>query len=994
MSIFKRVLIVCLLPLIFVFGAIILSINDVIKGMAIQFDEDKSKIFAAQTAKQINDNLNNARNLLEVLSEHLGQIDVSQPDAEETTERWLLSILKTAPYLYSAWFSFEKGKFRDYDRYAIDIVREDGHDTLVILHNFDETNLYCPVESPWYYHSFNTGKLWFESADLYDYELGAGEQYTSTISLPIFRDGEIIGVIGLDLLFNDFFDFITEGLQDNQKALILTQGGNIAYAVDTTLLLTPIFNLDIPRKDFIQKSLDSDDFFEVRGTSPFFGVPSNMFFHPIIKDVSRDQLSEQLYLFFDFPIDKIDALERAQGAVIVIGIIGLLLLGLILYLVMKNTLKPIKRLTEVANDIADGNIDLDFNSIIGKELSDKKNQKENEFFILFIALKRMVVKLNNMDRLLELTENLKVASKAKSDFLAKMSHEIRTPMNVIIGMTELVLREKLPSAVQENVNIIRRSSSTLLAIINDILDISKIESGKLEIVSADYSFSSLINDIICIVKNRIAETDVEFIVNIDKDIPNWLHGDETRIKQVMMNLLSNAVKFTQKGTITLSINAKIIESDSLILTMEVSDTGRGIKPEDIDKLFKDFSQVDIMNNKGIEGTGLGLAITKSLLKAMGGNISVESVYGKGSTFTIKLPQEINSFEPISELNLSGSDFESEYKTPDFIAPDAKILVVDDISTNIIVTKGLLSSYEVQVDSCLNGITAIRKIKLNDYDLVFMDHMMPEMNGVEATKIIREFNEDLPIIALTANAISGMREMFLENGFSDFLSKPIDTKKLDKILEQWLPLEKIIPAGEKTEVMEAEELDFTIEEIDMKLALSRSGGSVKNYMQALNVFYKDANSKMDEIKNCLRSGNYSLYTTFIHALKSALANVGAQKLSDMASNLEDASRQLDFAFVNSQNEEFLLQLQVLLIKTGEVLTEYKSKCEIKGMDLEELKARLLRLKAALDDFNSAEIDKSVNDLQDIAQTNDFVESILLNVFIGEYDAAVSAIDGFV
>jgi len=496
-------------------------------------------------------------------------------------------------------------------------------------------------------------------------------------------------------------------------------------------------------------------------------------------------------------------------------------------------------------------------------------------------------------------EELKASSKAKSDFLAKISHEIRTPMNAITGMAELALRENISNIAREHIITIKQTGNHLLSLINDLLDFSKIESGKLEIVPYDYQFASLIHDVVSIIKMRVVDSNISFVVNIDCNIPNSLFGDEARIRQVLLNVLSNAVKYTKKGFVSFSISGKIIE-DMVFLTIDVTDSGSGIKPEDIEKLFGEFVRIDLLSNKGIEGTGLGLVITKKLLSAMGGDIKVRSEYGKGSTFTINLSQKICAPEPIASIEkpeeksalvyeqnkvyadsiictidnlgvachraesdydlreklqtknyaflfvshsllinakaiikelesktkvvvlaefnnvpsganleiltmpahsisianvLNGTSDRFLYSTNEnasvaqFIAPEAKVLIVDDIGTNLKVAEGLMQPYRMQIDLCFSGIEAIATVNANHYDIVFMDHMMPEMNGVEAAKLIRAKHAELPIIALTANAVSGTKEMFLSNGFNDFLSKPIDTIKLNNILAKWIPKEK-------------------------------------------------------------------------------------------------------------------------------------------------------------------------------------------------------------
>ena len=382
-------------------------------------------------------------------------------------------------------------------------------------------------------------------------------------------------------------------------------------------------------------------------------------------------------------------------------------------------------------------------------------------------------------------------SKAKSSFLARMSHEIRTPMNAIIGMSELAHRECVGSKAGEYIDNIKHAGNNLLAIINDILDFSKIESGRMEIVSARYETASLLNDVLTIMRVRLEEKAVDFSAEIDDTVPSSMIGDAPRIRQILLNLLSNAVKYTEKGFVKFSARWKREADNIAALVFTVEDSGVGIKPEDMAKLFDTFSRLDAGRNIGIEGTGLGLSIAQSLCRAMGGDISVTSEYGKGSIFTVSLSQIIADDRPLGTLGKKNYG-DDETSGAGITAPGFHVLVVDDVEINLMVAEGLLTSYEMTVDTCLSGKEAISLVQENDYNLVLMDHMMPGLDGIETTAAIRALGGrfgKLPIVALTANAITGMKEMFLQNGFDDFLSKPIEISKLDELIGRWVPKDR-------------------------------------------------------------------------------------------------------------------------------------------------------------------------------------------------------------
>jgi signal transduction histidine kinase/CheY-like chemotaxis protein len=399
-------------------------------------------------------------------------------------------------------------------------------------------------------------------------------------------------------------------------------------------------------------------------------------------------------------------------------------------------------------------------------------------------------------------------NRSKTLFLARMSHELRTPMNAIIGMSELAERDYGRPECLDHIRNIKQAGANLLSIINDILDFSKIESGNLQITSSAYDAASLFNDVATIVQVRLADSPVRFATSIAPDIPSQMTGDAGRIRQILLNLLSNAVKYTKDGFIKFTASCEK-EEGMVLLRFVIEDSGVGIKQEDIGRLFGDFERMDMQRNSDIEGTGLGLSIAQSLCRAMGGNISVTSEYGKGSVFTATVIQSFDrACAPIRDItdNAAGKNSASTRSLGvKFTAPGFRVLVVDDIKVNLKVAKGLLAPFEMDIETCSSGDEALSRVQEKEYDLIFMDHMMPGMDGIETTDAIRSLEgerfNNVPIVALTANAVSGMKEMFLENGFNDFLSKPIEIHRLYNLLEKWIPKERRMKDGETSRTAE-------------------------------------------------------------------------------------------------------------------------------------------------------------------------------------------------
>ncbi|MBO4928219.1 MAG: response regulator [Clostridiales bacterium] len=648
----------------------------------------------------------------------------------------------------------------------------------------------------------------------------------------------------------------------------------------------------------------------------------------------------------------------------------------------------------------------------------------------------LVQKSQSTEDLLQVVEIKKkdavAASQTKADFLASMSHEIRTPMNAIVGMTEMILRDDINPGVRENARNIKSAGNALLAIVNDILDFSKIESGKMEIINVRYQLTSVINDIINIITVRMADKNLDLIVNIDPKIPSELVGDEIRIRQILLNLLNNAVKFTSQGYILLKVSFQPVSSDMCLLHFDVTDTGMGIREEDKQRLFGSFQRLDTRQNRAVEGTGLGLSICKRLMDLMGGTISVESVYGQGSTFSFELHQyiarpkpmasipegkkehvmyfdekgiyrdtaradlqrlgvsarfasKIKDLDPASNAQYSYffvskplfdefsheiREFCSEHGNPKivlmfdknemstgykdvlvvrrpvysavfasvltdtpiesldsdefqetFIAPEAKILVVDDNAVNLKVVKGLLEPYQMHVFTAGSGSKCLELLKEGkEFDLIYMDHMMPELDGIDTLRLIRqmdgEYFKNVPVVALTANAVSGVREMFFKEGFQDYVSKPIELAQLEKSLKSNLPPEMII--RKQHTVASAPhfgEGEVQLRGVDCAKGLLNCGNSLENYISLLKVVYEDGIVKIDRIRDLAEAKNYGDYGIEAHALKSVAASIGATDLSELAKSHEFANYDGRFDYIDGNYEDLLSQYQSLLDDIG-------------------------------------------------------------------------------
>jgi signal transduction histidine kinase/CheY-like chemotaxis protein/HPt (histidine-containing phosphotransfer) domain-containing protein len=607
------------------------------------------------------------------------------------------------------------------------------------------------------------------------------------------------------------------------------------------------------------------------------------------------------------------------------------------------------------------------------------------------------------------------ANRSKSAFLATMSHEIRTPLNAIIGLSEIQMQRDLPGEVHTDLEKIYNSGTGLLAIINDILDISKIEAGSFELIPVDYDSPSLINDTVQLNIVRIGSKPIGFEMEIDETLPARLHGDEVRVKQILNNLLSNAFKYTQEGKVILRIKWEVRGPD-LILIFVVEDTGRGIKKEDLGKLFSEYSQLDTQANRKIEGTGLGLSITKKLVDMMEGYISVESEYGKGSIFTARIRQGIASPEPLGRdmvENLKNFRYREERRQNGkrlirSWMPYGKVLVVDDVTTNLDVARGLMQPYGLTIDCVSSGRTAVDRIRQGavHYDVIFMDHMMPDMDGLEATRIIRneigtEYAKTVPIIALTANALAGNEEMFLASGFDDFVSKPIDLMRLDLILNRWIRdrqsketlqnaerefMEKEAADRVKSEASKSGLLEQSLtDEIDFRAGTNRYGEE-EIYFRILRSWMIHVPELLEKLRTLSRE-TLPDYAISVHGLKGASYGICAQRIGKKAEELEQAAKAGNYEQVAADNDAFIARVEKTVAALRSLLEKKTESAPAKDKAPAPDKALLEKILDASRHFKPTVMEEALAELEkcDYESGGDLVPWLREQLDNLEYDA---------
>lgn len=737
--------------------------------------------------------------------------------------------------------------------------------------------------------------------------------------IPVYRDQELLGITGIDLNLAIIEDIVNSIQLEGSKGILLGEENNLIHlntryeltkAVERSQELSVIletFQKQENHKDSQNQELQK---FIWEGNKYYGSLTKLDNGMSYITAISQNELLKNIY---------------GQLVLLVVAFIMVSLLTLVLiFYINSKIIRPIKIITRTTNRLARGELFIDI-----------PYQSENEIGTLANNIRLMTSQLKEyIEYISEQTKKEReakeaaltesqinaAASQAKSAFLANMSHEIRTPINAVLGMNEMILREAKDKTILGYSANIKTAGTNLLSIVNDILDFSKIEAGKMELIPDNYEMSSLIIDLMNMTRERAQNKGLKYELNISPDFPKTLFGDSIRIKQCILNLLTNAIKYTKEGSVTFTIDYNKLDENHINLIIHVIDTGCGIKSEDIKTLFAPFERIEEGKNRTIEGSGLGISIVRKLLHMMESTLEVQSTYGKGSDFSFTIQQKVIDWTPAGDLNEAYKESVAQmagYKEK-LHAPRAHLLFVDDTAMNLDVIKGLLKNTGIKIDTALSGKEALEAVKHNTYDILFIDHRMPEMDGIETLHAMKEMQDNLsagkPCIALTANAISGVKKMYLNEGFDDYISKPVNPAKLEELIKQYLPQEYIeedtVDADAESNDKAADYSDFInklykIDELDAESAL-KNCGSEELLFSTIRQYYNSIDEKALELQNFFEAEDWKNYEIKVHALKSTSRLIGALKLSKLAEHLEECA--------NNQTIDEILKDHKTLIDT--------------------------------------------------------------------------------
>ena len=754
----------------------------------------------------------------------------------------------------------------------------------------------------WYYIPVSTGRsMWMDPY----YNANLGVDMISYI-IPYYFEGYEVGIIGMDISMELLEESVAEvTVYENGRAFLISTDGDLIYHEDYPQGID-FENLSTQEQKYFSDVLNE----ELDVVNLFAGRDGTQ------QKLVLKELKNGMILGIYAPVSEINAPQSALlKQQLMLSVVIFILATVIMMLWVRSITRPLKKMTAVAEHYANGNFD--------EEMS---VQGEDEIGILSRSLQTMSTSLKQQ---IEIADS---ANRAKSEFLSNMSHEIRTPINAVLGMNEMILRDTKDKKILDYAGNVRSAGRTLLSLVNTILDFSKIESGKMEILPVVYDTASLINNLVNSISERARDKGLKLNIRIDETIPSVLFGDDVRVSQVIMNLLTNAVKYTKEGSVTLSISTDSRTEEEIRLAVKVSDTGIGIRREDMDKLFESFARIEEKRNRNIEGTGLGMAIVSRLLQMMDSKLEVESTYGEGSAFSFVIKQKIIDQEPLGDYRervRENQSRQSEEECPRM--EGARILVVDDYDMNLSVMRNFLGLYGIVPDLAASGTEAIEAVNRKDYHIIFLDHMMPGLDGIETLARLKEYHlikEGMVVIALTANAVVGARDTYIQAGFDDYLTKPIEVKKLEETLLHYLPKDLVhydkppeTPAEEEkageeevsddTETPKIEETDddafaAALEKmgISVEEGLVYSADSMEIYREVLASFVEKSAERGDDLAADFEKKDWKAYQILVHSFKSGSRTVGAMEVSEQARALEMAAKEGDTAYVEEHHAAFL------------------------------------------------------------------------------------------
>ena len=949
--------------------------------------DSQSKTLKLAAGNKINE-LNNFFNAAENTAQGFGDYILETIDEERilTDEAYAEQYMAELTHVLSNVQLSHKGNVCTYFRMDIDrygptkgLFLTGGYQKSFVSVRTTDLSKFSPTDTAhvgWYYLPiWKKAPVWTPPYE----NMSLGQKMVS-YSVPLYKNDSFLGVVGIDYSYATIDDMIRSLDLEGSSSLLVGTEGNLIHvntpeeltrAIDRSADLEVILEqfANHPEKKFQSFTWDGEKHF---GTLE--RLDNGMAY---IASVSNEELMKPLYSLI---ISLIIALVIVAGFTTVI----------ILY-TFKIIITPLKTITKATNRLARGELYVD----IPYKSENEIGNIANNIRLMTTQLKEYIEYIreqNKKERAAKeaaLTESQinAAASQAKSAFLANMSHEIRTPINAVLGMDEMILRESTDKTILGYATNIKIAGSNLLSIVNDVLDFSKIEAGKMELLSDNYEVSSLIIDLLNMTRERAEKKGLKYELNISPDLPKTLYGDSVRLKQCILNLLTNAIKYTQEGSITFSIDFERVNETDLNLKVHVVDTGSGIKKEDMEKLFAPFERIEEKKNRTIEGTGLGISIVRRLLHMMQSSLEVTSTYGKGSDFSFQVQQKVVDWTACGDLNEAYEQSIQQmanYKEK-LHASKAHLLFVDDTAMNLEVIKGLLKNTGIKIDTALSGKEALELVRHNQYDILFIDHRMPEMDGIETLHAMKEMPDNQcagkPCIAITANALSGVKKMYLEEGFDNYLSKPVNPSKLEDMIRSYLPAEYLEDEPEEDQADESTEkagsqADFmsrlyNSESFDIDSALKNCGTSELLYT-TMKQFYTSIDEKALELQQYFEAEDWENYGIKVHALKSTSRLIGASELSKQAEHLENCANANEIPEILDKHKPLMdtfLGYKYLLKPIVEDELDEADKPEITS---EDLSAKIAAIITCAEAFDLDGLDSIMKELSSVKLPLDFSE----------------------